>query len=58
MPWIRFTADFDWRPIPQKTIAYKAGMHKLVTTRCADAAIAAGKAVKQAKPKAPKEGDG
>ena len=51
MPWIRFTADFDWRPKHGVTIAYKAGMVKLVTTPCAVAAIAAGKAERTVKPK-------
>lgn len=52
MPWIRFTSDFDFRPRPQVTIAYKAGMHLLVTTACADLAVAKGRAVRQGKPKA------
>ena len=52
MPWVRFTDSFDWRPKPQVTIAYKAGLHLLVTTPCAEQAVAAGKAVRQAKPKA------
>ncbi|QMV02578.1 hypothetical protein GHV40_14295 [Devosia sp. D6-9] len=51
MPWVRFTGDFDFRPVFGVTIAYRAGSHKLVTTACAAAAIAAGKAVRQAKPK-------
>ncbi|OAM77701.1 hypothetical protein A3840_08705 [Devosia elaeis] len=49
MPWVRFKADFDWRPRQGVTIAYKAGMHLLVTTRCAEAAIAAGKAEREGK---------
>jgi hypothetical protein len=52
MPWVRFTDNFDWRPKPQVTIAYKAGMHLLVTTPCAEQAVAAGKAVKRVKTKA------
>ncbi|TCQ79958.1 hypothetical protein EDF68_1031 [Ochrobactrum sp. BH3] len=23
MPWVRFSEDFDWKPLPQVTIAYK-----------------------------------
>lgn len=48
MPWVRFTADFDWYP-PERNgrycIAYKSGMELLVTTPCAVAAETAGKAV-------------
>jgi len=51
MPWVKFTADFDWKPTRQTTVAYRAGDEKLVTTPCAKAAVAAGKAVKgKAKP--------
>lgn len=46
MPWVRFTADFDWKPTPQVTIGYRAGTEKLVTTPCAQAAAVARKAVK------------
>lgn len=46
MPWVRFTADFDFKPKPAVTIAYRAGDDKLVTTPCANAAIALGKATK------------
>lgn len=42
---VRFTADFDWKPTPQTTIAYRAGDEKVVTKECADMAIAKGKAV-------------
>ncbi|WP_235901743.1 hypothetical protein [Ochrobactrum quorumnocens] len=42
---VRFTEDFDWKPLPQVTIAYKAGWFGLVTTPCATAAIEANKAV-------------
>lgn len=44
MAWVRFTADFDWKPTPRSVIAYKAGHELSVTKRCADAAVAAGKA--------------
>ena len=46
MPWVRFTADFDWKPTRRVTYAYRAGDQKMVTTPCALAAVAAGKAVK------------
>lgn len=43
MPWVRFTADYDYH-VPGKpvVIAYKAGMKLLVTTPCSEAAIAKG----------------
>jgi hypothetical protein len=44
--WVRFTADFGWKPTPQSTVAYKAGMALNVTRACADAALLADKAVK------------
>jgi hypothetical protein len=43
MPWVRFSADFDFKPKPSLTLAYRAGDEKLVTTPCAQAAVAAGK---------------
>lgn len=55
MPWVRFDKDFDWSPKFGVTKAYKAGMVKLVTTRCADRAVEAGRGVKVAKPKAKPE---
>lgn len=51
MPRVRFTADMDWRPKQGVTIAYKAGWSGLVTTPCAEAAVAAGKAVPTGKVK-------
>jgi hypothetical protein len=45
MARVRFTEDFDYKPKSQVTIAYKAGTEKTVRRECADAAIAAGKAV-------------
>ena len=47
--WVRFTADFDWKPMPAVTIAYRDGMTLSVTTRCGAAAIDAGKAVRMRK---------
>lgn len=46
MPWVRFIEPFDWKPKPQVTIAYLAGFAGLVTTACANAAIAKGSAIK------------
>lgn len=46
MPRVRFTAAFDWKPKPQITIAYPEGFEGLVTTPCAEKAIAAKKAVR------------
>ena len=46
MPVVRFTRDFDWKPVPAVTVAYLAGMEQMVTTRCAEKAMAQGKAVK------------
>jgi hypothetical protein len=40
MPWVHFTADFDWKPKPQVTIAYRKGQRLLVTTPCANVAFA------------------
>jgi hypothetical protein len=44
MPWVRFTGDFDFKPKSSVTIAYRRGEEKMVTTPCAAAAVAAGKA--------------
>ena len=56
MPWVRFVADMDWKPVPAVTQAYRAGEVKLVTTPCAEAAIAKGKAVKASNPKKKTDG--
>lgn len=44
--WVRFTSDFDFKPTPQSTVAYKAGMVANVTRACATLAVVAGKAVR------------
>lgn len=49
--WVRFTADFDWKPTPQSITAYKAGMEQNVTRACAEAALSADKAVKCSRPR-------
>lgn len=54
MPHVRFTADFDFSPAAlggRVTLAYRAGTTVTVTTECATAAIAAGKAVKASPPR-------
>ena len=45
MARVRFTADFDYHPTPQTTIAYLAGMELTVKRECARQAVAAEKAV-------------
>jgi hypothetical protein len=47
--WVRFTADFDYRPNAMTTIAYKAGMVLNVPRAAGDAAISADKAVEMRK---------
>ncbi len=58
MPWVHFTANFDWSP-PEfnghVTTAYKAGAVTMVTTPCAIAALAAGKGEKATKPRKAKD---
>jgi len=51
MPWVHFTADFDWKPNPQVTVAYREGQRLLVTTPCANAALATGAAEKLKTPR-------
>lgn len=51
MPWVSFTADFDFRPTRRITLAYKAGQKLLVPTPAADAAEAAGAGKRIQKPK-------
>lgn len=45
---VRFTEDFDYRPTPGCTIAYKVGMVETVKRDCGEAAVALGKAVEVA----------
>jgi hypothetical protein len=54
MPWVRFTANFDWSPRRNVEISYKADCAYLVTTRCANEAVAKGKADKIRKPESAK----
>lgn len=44
--WVRFTADFDFKPKPQVTLAFLNGQERNVTRDCAEKAVAAGKAVR------------
>ncbi|RVM42684.1 hypothetical protein CN106_26135 [Sinorhizobium meliloti] len=48
--WVRFLADFDWKPRPPVTIAFKADTTRNVTRACAAAAVAAGKALPTERP--------
>lgn len=61
MPWVRFTAPFDFSPAAlggRSTVAYPAGMERNVTRECADIAIPAGKAERIAAPRKEKvDGD-
>jgi len=43
MPRVRFLEDFDYKPAPQVTIAYKVGTERTVKRECADRAVALGK---------------
>jgi hypothetical protein len=45
MAWVRFKADFDWKPKLSVTIGYKAGMALNVPAAAARAAVESGKAV-------------
>lgn len=58
MPRVRFTADMDWSPKQGVTIAYRKGWSGMVVTPCADAAVAAGKAVRVGKAKGAADGSG
>lgn len=51
MPWFRFDHDFDFKPRPGVTVAYRAGMHVLVTRVCALRAEALGRGKRERKPK-------
>lgn len=56
MPYVRFTADFDFKPRPAVTQAFRVGEVRLVTTACAVVAEARGKAVRCDKPKGDADG--
>lgn len=42
---VRFTHSFDYKPTPQTTVGYLAGMEVTVKRECGEQAIAAGKAI-------------
>lgn len=50
MPWMTFSKRFSFRPTPISIVTYEAGMTRLVTTPCAEAAKAAGAAVAADRP--------
>ena len=61
MAWVRFLADYDHKPKPSVTIAYKAGAVMNVTRTCAARAVERGSAVpvrKSSKNAAPVEDAG
>jgi hypothetical protein len=45
MARVRFTRDYDWKPTPHSTIAFKAGYVGTVKAECAAEAVKAGAAV-------------
>lgn len=55
---IRFLVDWDWKPSPMATIAYRAGQSYYVTLACAEKALAQGKAEPVTGPDAPPAGIG
>lgn len=46
MASVRFTDDYDYKPVRACTIGYRAGWEGAVKRDCAEKAIAAGKAVR------------
>ncbi|QMV00161.1 hypothetical protein GHV40_01060 [Devosia sp. D6-9] len=42
---VRFLVDWDWKPLPMSTIAYRAGQVAFVRLECAEKALNLGKAV-------------
>lgn len=44
MPWVRFIADFDFKPKESVTVAFKAGTLRIVPRAAAAQAVAEGKA--------------
>lgn len=57
MARIRFSRDWDWKPSPRVTIAYRGGHEYTVKRECADAAVKDG-AGKEIRPPAKGKGDG
>jgi hypothetical protein len=56
MARVQFIRDFDWKPTPQTTIAYKAGGEHTVRRECADAAVKAGAATEGDDQRKPADG--
>lgn len=54
MPWVEFTADFDWH-VPQYngrvTVPFPKGARLFVTRACAEEALRLGRATRIARPK-------
>ena len=46
MARVRFTKDFDYKPTPQTTVAYLAGMEVTVKRDCAEQAVKLRRAVR------------
>ena len=60
MPWVRFTADFDFSPAAKHghvTTAFKAGQVHFVTRECATLSVAAGKAKRASSPRKASDDD-
>lgn len=54
---VRFTQDYDYKPLPQVTVAYLAGMVKTVKRECGRRAIEAGKALEITRQKDENDGN-
>jgi hypothetical protein len=54
---VRFTQDYDYKPVAQVTVAYLAGMVKTVKRECGRRAIEAGKAVEITRQKEENDGN-
>lgn len=49
MAWVRFTADFPFKPKPMVTILYRQGEERNIPREAADAAVKAKAAVRMKK---------
>lgn len=50
MPWVKFTRNYDYRPLKRVMIPYKQGQIKFVKRECANEAKAKGAAVDAERP--------
>lgn len=50
MVWLKFTADFSWKPTMAATIDYPRGSYSNVPSACAAAALAAYAAIEERPP--------